>query len=94
MIIKKKENIVSRNIHGTPFLIDIFDRFSDDKCAIYELNETGMFLWNSIDGINSVEDLAELLKNAIVDDVDYNIIYADVVEFINSMMKRKFVEVL
>lgn len=94
MIVKKKENIVARSVHGTSFLIDISDKYSGDKCAIYEMNETGMFLWNNIDGIRSVEDLALLLKAAIIDDIDYQVIYDDVFEFINSIITGKFVEVL
>lgn len=49
MAIKKNPNIVARKIHGSSFLIDISDNYSGDKCALYEINETGMFIWSNID---------------------------------------------
>lgn len=94
MVVKKKDNIVARSVHGTSFLIDISDKYSGDKCAIYEINKTGMFLWNHIDGIRSVEALSLLLQAAIVDDVDYEIIYNDVMAFINFIILENFVEVI
>ena len=57
------------------FLIDITDNYSGDKCSIYEINQTGMFIWNNIDGSRSVWELAELLKDAIIDDVNIELIY-------------------
>lgn len=93
MGIKKNENIVARKIHGASFLINISDNYSGDKCAIYEINETGMFIWNSINGIRTVEQLAMLLKKEIIDDVDYQIIHDDIAEFIFALAARHFVEV-
>ena len=93
MITKKNDNVVARKIHGSYFLINITDNYSGDKCAIYEINETGIFIWNNIDGIRTVDDLARLLKEAIVDDIDYEVIYDDVTEFINTLIARHYVEV-
>ena len=93
MVIKKNENVVARKVHGSSFLIDISDNYSGDKCAIYEINETGMFIWNNIDGTRSTEELATLLKAAIIDDVDYQILHDDVKEFIDTLIMRLFVEV-
>ena len=93
MKIRKRKNIVARRIHGSYFLIDISDNYSGDTCAIYEINETGMFIWNNIDGNCNVEVLTNLLKSAIVDDVDYQVIYDDVNEFVGELVIRRFVEV-
>ena len=49
MIIVKNENVVVRKIHGTTFLINIADNFAGDRCALYEVNETGLYIWNQID---------------------------------------------
>lgn len=92
-MIKKNENIVARKIHGTSFLIDISDNYSGNKCAIYEINETGMFIWNNINGSRSTAELSSLLKEAIVDKIDYQILYDDVTEFINTLTARHFIEV-
>lgn len=42
------EKVVAREIHGSYFLIDITDNYSGDRCALYEINETGMFLWKNL----------------------------------------------
>lgn len=93
MAIKKNPNIVARKTHGSSFLIDISDNYSGDKCALYEINETGMFIWSNIDGKRSAEELAALMKAAIVDDVDDQKLYEDISEFIDTLIARQFVEV-
>ncbi len=93
MKIKKKENIVARKIHGSSFLIDISDNYSGDKCSIYEINATGMFIWGNINGTRSVEELSLLLKAVVIDVVDYQNLHDDVTEFIETLKVRQFVEV-
>ncbi len=92
MVIKKNENIVARKVHGSSFLIDISDNYSGDKCAIYEINETGMFIWDNINGTRSIEELVTLLKTVIIDDINYQILHEDVKEFIDTLIIRQFVE--
>lgn len=92
MVIKKNENIVARKVHGSSFLIDISDNYSGDKCTIYEINETGMFIWDNINGTRSIEELVTLLKTVIIDDIDYQILHEDVKEFIDTLIIRQFVE--
>lgn len=93
MLITRKENIVARTIHGSFFLIDISDNYSGDKCSIYEVNQTGMFIWNNINGSRSIEELAELLQKEIVEDIDFKILYNDVYEFVSILMEKQFLEV-
>lgn len=93
MAIAKKENIVARTIHGSFFLIDISDNYSGDKCSLYEINQTGMFIWNKIDGSLSIRELAESLQSAIRDDIDFEILHKDVSEFISSLIEKQFLEV-
>ncbi len=90
MYVSNKE-VVARKIHGSFFLIDITDNYSGDRCAIYEINETGMFLWENLSTQKTVDELVELLKAAIVDEVDYQIIFSDVMEFITTLVEKKFV---
>ena len=92
MAIAKKENIVARTIHGSFFLIDISDNYSGDTCSLYEINQTGMFIWNNIDGTRSVKELAELLQAAIIDDVDFEILHEDVSEFVSTLLEKRFLE--
>lgn len=39
----------------------------------------------------TVEELTDLLKAAIVDEIDYQIIFSDVTEFITTLTAKKFV---
>ena len=92
MPITRKENIVARTINGSFFLIDFSDNYSGDKCSIYEVNQTGMFIWNNINGSRSIEELAELLQKEIVEDIDFKILYNDVYEFVSILMENQFLE--
>lgn len=91
--LKKCENIVSRKIHDSYFLIDITDNYSQDKCALYEINETGMFIWSQIDGKRTVLNIARALQTAIVDEIDLQILVDDVSEFVDVLATKEFVEV-
>ena len=92
MVIKKSNNVISRRIHGSIFLIDITDNYMGNKCALYEINETGLFVWENIDGIHNVAEIAKSLKAAIQDDVDYEVIYDDVLSFVDTLISKCFVE--
>ena len=65
------KNAIARKIYNSYFLIDITDNYSGDRCALYEVNETGMFLWENLSTKKTADELAALLKEAIVDDVAY-----------------------
>lgn len=93
MILKKKTSIVGRKVHGAFFLINIADNYKGDKCAIYEINETGMYIWNNINGVSNIYELASMLKTEIVDEVDLQVILNDVKGFVNTLLNNNFVEV-
>jgi len=92
-MIKKNENIILRQIHGSFFLIDISDNYAGDKCALYEINGTGKFIWENIDDETTVDKLAQILKNAIIEDIDFDIIFNDVLDYVNELKSNGFVEV-
>ena len=94
MQIKRNEKIVARKIHDSYFLIDITDNYSNNTCALYEMNETGMFIWNNIGEGSSIFELASQLKAIIIDDVIFQVLYDDVLEFIEWLDTRGFVEVI
>ncbi|MGN1025611.1 MAG: PqqD family protein [Faecousia sp.] len=84
-------NIVEREIHGSFFLIDITDNYHGDRCSLYEINQTGMFLWKNLDTAKTSDELTSLLIAAIVDDIDYQIIHSDVIEFLNTLVSKQFI---
>ena len=91
-LFEKNENIVARKIHDTFFLINITDKYENDKCILYQINEIGFFIWNNIDGKNSSNDLADLIKSAINDEVDYQTILSDVSEFLSELNNNGFIK--
>ncbi len=88
-MLKRADNVVMRSIHGSFFLVDITDNYSGDKCALFEINETGKFLWekseNSYEKVNLVTELQE----AIVDEVPEEVLREDVDEFVEELTKMK-----
>ncbi len=90
-MLKKNESVVIRDVHGSTFLIDISDNYSGDKCALYEINETGKFLWNNVETYNSIEALTDLLQQEIIDEVPYEILLNDVTDFIADLEAKQFV---
>lgn len=90
VFMKKNKYIVSRVIHGAFFLINISDNYAGDRCSLYELNETGKFLWDRISDVSTVEDLTNQLKEALIEDVDYNVIYEDVRAYIYTLKTNGF----
>lgn len=93
-MIKKNSDIVMRKIHGSCFLIDISDKYVGNKCALYEINETGEFIWNSINDERNINEITNILVAAVVDEIDYEVVLSDVTEFINDLRRKGFLEVV
>lgn len=87
----KSDNVVLRTVHGSIFLIDISDNYSGDKCALYEINETGKFLWSSIEGSATVDSLATALQAAVIDEVPYDVLFNDVCEYVEDLKSKGFI---
>ena len=92
-MIKRKRNIVLRDIHGSYYLINIKGNYLDEKCRIYEINEIGKYIWDNIDSIMNILGIVNRLSQEIEEDVDRNIIETDVRNFIGVLMKEGFLEV-
>ena len=89
-MLRKNENVIARHIHGPWFLIDITDNYAGDRCALYEINETGHFIWSRIDGRATVEQIARQLQTAITEDVAFDVILADSREFTDTLRAKGF----
>lgn len=87
----KNGDVVLRTIHGSIFLIDIADNYSGDRCSLYEINETGRFLWDNIENNRTIDGLVSALQDAIIDEVSYDVLLNDVTEYINDLIEKKFV---
>lgn len=92
-IIQHNEMIRKRNIHGTIFVLDISEHYYNDICSLYELNETGEFIWDQIDGKKTIKKICEVLYDYVSDDIDRAVLNQDVMSFINDLYEKKFIEV-
>ena len=81
-IYRKNPDVVSRNIAGETVLVPISEK-TQTAGRLFTLNEVGAFIWESIDGEESVEGIL----NRILDryDVGEKSASADLVELIESM---------
>lgn len=87
----KNDDVVLRTIHGSIFLVDILDNYSGDKCALYEINETGRFLWDNLDENRTIDGLVSVLQDAIIDEVPHDVLFNDVNEYIGDLIDKRFV---
>ena len=87
----KNDNVVLRTVHGSIFLIDIADNYSGDKCALYETNETGKFLWSGIEAGATVDSLVKALQAVVVDEVSYDFLFNDVCEYVEDLKSKGFI---
>jgi hypothetical protein len=62
---RRNENFVYRKIEKETLLVPIQDNVGDMGC-IYNLNEIGAFIWEHLDGSNSLETI----KENILDEFD------------------------
>ncbi len=93
-MIKCIENIVERQIHDTYFLIDIKQNYLDDKCRLYEINETGSYIWNTLLKGSTVNDIVQSILCKVGDTVEFEELCSDVKEYIDLLQEAGFVEVL
>lgn len=90
---KKNEDIIARKIHECYFLIKLKDDYSDQKCRLYEINEVGYFLWNMVDEVKDLNELASLLAEQVTENISKEMILHDVKEYIDELICMKFIEV-
>ena len=90
-MLTRNDNVVLRTVHGSVFLIDISDNYSGDKCSLYEINETGKFLWEAISKSKTIDNLVASLQEAIIDEVPREVLLNDVTEYISDLIDKGFV---
>jgi hypothetical protein len=61
-----------------------------DMDSMFTLNDTGAFIWEHIDGKNSLEDIAGALANEY--EVEYDDAVSDVLSFADDMQKFLVIE--
>jgi len=76
--------VVSKKIKGECLLVPLSSNIADMD-SLYKLNETGAFIWDSIDGQRSISDIARLVAGEF--EVDLEEAERDTIDFINAIEK-------
>jgi hypothetical protein len=83
-IISHSPSIVSRKTGDEYVLVPIANNIADMN-SVYTLNDTGAFIWEHINGINSVEEIINEVTREY--EIDCKTASDDVLSFIDNMDK-------
>ncbi len=87
---EENDGIVTINMVHTGFYSTIAQKFfHTPKISHIKLDEYGTFVWNAIDGQNSVYQIAELIKEKYGDKA--NPLYDRLVKYMQILRNNKFV---
>ena len=81
------EDIVARKIEGELIIIPLVAGIGDMEDELYTLNETGVVIWDHLDGVNTLQQVVEKLVQ--VYDAQYNEIQADIVGLVKELLRRR-----
>ena len=77
-IYRKKENLVARKIGEEYVLVPIIKSVAEME-RLYTLNEVGSFIWDQIDGQNSIGDIIQSVTSQFA--VNESVAKNDVIDF-------------
>ncbi len=86
---RQAQGIVARKTDDGYILVPVTGNIAD-MTAVFTLNPTGAFIWDAIDGQNSVADIASLLTAEF--DTDMSTALSDVTTFLANMKEYLIVE--
>ena len=81
-IYNKHSEIVSRKVTDEYILVPLSNDIADMD-SIYTMNEVGAFIWENVDGKNSVKDIVSKVENEF--DVNHQTAEEDTVEFLEKI---------
>lgn len=79
----KADNIAYRIIDGEAVIVDL------KKSTFHTLNPVGSFIWEELDGQNTLKDIAKKLSQKF--EVDLETSENDCVDFINDLLDKDMV---
>jgi hypothetical protein len=83
-ILSRSQSVVTTKTGNEYVLVPVANNIADMN-SVYTLNETGAFIWEHINGENSVEDIINEMTTEY--EIDYITASEDVYSFINDMRK-------
>lgn len=84
-----KEGFVLRQIKDN-YVVVALGEASKSFNGMMDLNETGAFIWNLLNGYNTIDDIATKLTEEY--NVSFDIAKADTIEFVEKLIKGEIVE--
>ena len=81
-IYNKKEDIVSRQVSDEYILVPLSDDIADMD-SLFTMNEVGAFIWEQIDGKNSINQIIENITNEF--EVEKDVARNDAITFFNDI---------
>jgi hypothetical protein len=81
------DDIVARVIEGDLILVPLTAGIGDMEDELYTLNETGKDIWDRLDGVRSLGEIA--VELAIEYEASANEIELDVVGLVTELVRRK-----
>ena len=88
MVLRKTDNIVTRKVMDETLLVPISGELASMD-NLYSLNETGAFIWESLDGARSLAEIGGQLE--LLYDITLEIIEGDVLEIVSELFEAGLV---
>jgi len=82
-VYNKSKDIVTREIEGEVILVPVVSE-APEMDSIYVLNETSAFIWNLLDGKNSLDNILDRMTNTY--EVTRERARKDIEDFINTLL--------
>ena len=88
-IFKISPDVITREIEGELILVPLVAGIGDVDDELFTLNDTGRFIWEKLDGSNSLESILNLLKDEF--DAEFEELRQDLMGFVGELVKRRMV---
>lgn len=82
-------DVVAREIEGQFIIVPLAAGIGDMEDELYSLNESGLVIWNCLDGKSSLKEISSKLAEEF--DAAGSVIEQDVVGLVSELLKRKMV---
>jgi hypothetical protein len=83
-ILSHSQSVVTRKTGNEYVLVPVANNIADMN-SVYTLNETGAFIWEHINGKNSIEEIINEVTKEY--EIDYETATGDVFSFVDNMHK-------
>ncbi len=83
---KISENLITKNIEGELVIVPLISGIGDLNTELYSLNNTGLSIWNKLDGVTAIQKIIHDLS--IEFNTPYEAIQKDVTDLIKELLQK------